>query len=89
MVRAVGGLADTVVDYQPGRRTATGFVFAEYSPDAMLAALSRALRLYGEPSKWRALQRAGMRKDYSWDRSAAEYVKIYRRVWRNARARGS
>jgi starch synthase len=89
VVRAVGGLADTVVDYQPGRRTATGFVFADYSPEAMLEALRRALRLYGEPTKWRALQRAGMRKDYSWDRSAAEYVKIYRRVRRSSRTRDS
>ena len=89
VVRAVGGLADTVVDYKPGRRMATGFVFADYTPAAMLEALRRALRLYSEPTKWRALQRAGMRKDYSWDRSAAEYVKIYRRVVRSARTRGS
>ena len=80
VVRAVGGLADTVVDYAPGRRNSTGFVFVDYTPAAFLDAVTRALRLYAEPQKWRALQRAGMRQDFSWDRSAAEYVKIYERV---------
>ena len=94
VVRAVGGLADTVIDYRPvtpKRRGAgpaeakrhgggTGFVFGVYTAAALLDALTRALRLYGEPGKWRALQLAGMRQDYSWDRSAAEYVKIYERA---------
>jgi len=80
VVHAVGGLADTVVDYAPRRRNATGFVFVDYTPAALLDALMRAMRLYAEPKKWRALQLAGMRQDYSWDRSAAEYVRIYRRV---------
>jgi len=88
VVRAVGGLADTVVDYAPGKRTATGFAFADYTPAALLDALTRALRLYrGDPKKWRVLQRAGMQQDNSWDRSAAEYVKIYRRA--GARGPGS
>jgi len=80
VVRGVGGLADTVVDYKPGRRSANGFVFNDYTPAALLDALERALKLFAQPVKWRALQRAGMRLDYSWDRSAAEYVKIYRRL---------
>jgi starch synthase len=78
VVRAVGGLADTVTDYAPGRRTATGFVFTEYTAAAMLVALNRALTVYRNPPKWRALQVNGMKQDYSWDRSAAEYVKMYR-----------
>jgi starch synthase len=82
VVREVGGLADTVVDYKPGRRSATGFVFHDYTPAALLDALERALRLFAQPVKWRALQRAGMRLDYSWDRSAAEYVKIYKKLAR-------
>jgi len=71
VVRGVGGLADTVKD------EVTGFVFRDYTPAALLRALERALALYHNPRKWRQLQRAGMRKDYSWDRSAREYVKIY------------
>jgi starch synthase len=87
VVRAVGGLADTVRDYAPGRRNCTGFVFEPYTPDAMLAALRRALALYDDRPQWRALQLTGMREDYSWDRSAREYVKIYERVL-NLEARG-
>jgi len=96
IVHAVGGLADTVVDYTPAaprrrppaesaaktprtraRKKPTGFVFREYRPDALLEALGRALAVFGNPSAWKALQAAGMAEDFSWDRSAAEYVKIY------------
>jgi starch synthase len=85
VVRAVGGLADTVRDADSvprgrGRGEPTGFVFTDYTPQALLAALRRALAAYADPVKWRALQVAGMRQDYSWDRSAQEYVKIYDRV---------
>jgi starch synthase len=73
VVHAVGGLADTVTPK-------TGFVFDEYTPAALLACLNRALRTFRDGRKWAALQRAGMSKDFSWDRSAKEYVKIYDRV---------
>ncbi len=59
---------------------ATGFVFREYTGEALLGALGRAVRLYQNRPRWRALQLAGMRQDNSWDRSAQEYVKIYERV---------
>ena len=71
IVRAVGGLADTVEDAK------TGFVFTDYSSDALWAALSRALETFRNPQKWRAIRAAGMKQDYSWDRSAREYVRIY------------
>jgi len=73
LVHAVGGLADTV-------SPKTGFAFDEYTPAALLACLTRALQTFRDRRKWRALQRAGMAKDFSWDRSAKEYVKIYDRV---------
>jgi starch synthase len=73
VVRAVGGLADTVTPK-------TGFSFQEYSPAALVGALQAALTAYAQPRTWRALQAAGMRQDFSWDRSAKEYVKIYDRV---------
>ena len=60
VVRGVGGLNDTVRDYVPGDPKSTGFVFHEYSGDALLGALRRALALYGEPLPWRALQAAGI-----------------------------
>jgi starch synthase len=74
VVREVGGLADTVEDGK------TGVVFTEYSGAALLGALRRALRLFADRSRWAAMQRAGMRQDHSWDRSAREYVRIYERV---------
>jgi starch synthase len=80
VVRAVGGLADTVRDCVPGRRQSTGFVFEEYAPSALLDALRRALALFKDRRTWRALQLTGMRADYSWDRSAREYVKLYERA---------
>jgi starch synthase len=76
----VGGLADTVVDYAPRRRSATGITFDAYTPEALLGAIARAIALYAEPKKWRAVQLAGMKQDYSWDRSAREYVSIYDRA---------
>jgi starch synthase len=87
VVHEVGGLADTVEDCQPRKRSCTGFTFREYRPDALLEALSRALALFADTRKWAALQVAGMRRDFSWDRSAGEYVKIYDRVI-GAAARG-
>jgi starch synthase len=80
VVHAVGGLADTVRDYTPRRARPTGFVFHEYSPAALLEGLARALALFPDTPRWRALQVAGMQQDFSWDRSAQEYVKIYERA---------
>jgi len=74
VVRAVGGLADTVQD------GVTGFVFREYLPEAFFATLERALAAFRAPGVWRALQVEGMRQDNSWDHSAQEYVTIYERV---------
>ncbi len=87
IVRAVGGLADTVRDYTPGDAAPNGFVFHEYRPGALLDALRRALALFADGKKWRTLQTAGMLADHSWDRSAREYVRIYERVL-GARGRG-
>jgi starch synthase len=75
VVHAVGGLADTVTEQ-------TGFVFREYSSAALLDALDRAIAAFANPTSWRARQAAGMAQDHSWDRSAAEYVKIYDRIRR-------
>ena len=81
IVRGVGGLADTVTDGK------LGFAFREYSPDALLDALQRALTAFKNARKWRALQVGGMKEDHSWDRSAREYVKMYQKVIR-LRAKG-
>ena len=79
VVRQVGGLADTVRDYGSSKKP-NGFAFRDYTPAALLAALTRACALYRDRRKWRSLQLVGMREDHSWDRSAGEYVKIYERA---------
>jgi starch synthase len=86
IVHGVGGLLDTVRDYQPDDLEATGFVFLDYTAEALAAALDRALEVYGDRRRWTALQKAGMRQDNSWHRSALEYVRIYERVMRARQA---
>jgi starch synthase len=80
VVRAVGGLDDTVRDFTLRDVKSTGFVFHDYTGEALLVALRRALAVFHDRRRWRALQAAGMRLDYSWDRSAREYVRIYERA---------
>ncbi|HSL23340.1 MAG TPA: glycogen synthase GlgA [Vicinamibacterales bacterium] len=82
VVRATGGLDDTVVNYNERSGRGTGFKFTEYTPQALVRTVKRALKLFGDRKKWRALQLAGMRQDFSWDVSAREYVKVYRSVRR-------
>ena len=80
MVRAVGGLVDSVRPFNPRNGQGTGFLFADYHPRAFLAALHAALAAYPNKKIWTRLQRNGMRVDFSWDRSAGEYVKMYKRL---------
>jgi starch synthase len=80
VVRATGGLFDTVRDVDPTSGKGTGFTFVDYSPIALLAALGRALKTFENRSAWRRIQQAGMREDFSWDASAREYVKVYERA---------
>lgn len=79
VARATGGLADTVNDYNPVTGSGNGFVFSEYNRRALYDAISRGLKLYGQnPAAWRRLVRAAMEIDYSWARSAVEYLQLYR-----------
>jgi starch synthase len=80
IVRAVGGLVDTVHPYDPATGQGTGFLFGDYDPWALFAALRRALDTYRHEGAWRRLQLNGMTRDFSWERSAAEYVTVYKRV---------
>src|SRR5262245_22168373 len=80
IVRAVGGLVDTVHPFDPATGQGTGFLFGDYDPWALLAALRRALDAYRDPRAWRHLQTNGMKRDFSWERSAREYVTVYKRV---------
>jgi starch synthase len=77
VVRKVGGLADTVEDFDPVTGKGTGFVFSDYKPEAMLAALERAVALYPRRRLWTKLMKNGMAKDYSWKQSARRYSDLF------------
>ena len=80
IVRAVGGLVDTVRPYNPKNGQGNGFLFSEYEPGVMLRTIAAALAAFPNKKIWTRLQKNGMRANFSWDRSAAEYVKIYTRL---------
>ncbi len=80
VVRAVGGLDDTIDHWDSRTNRGTGFKFWDHSPGALRASLKQALDLFRDREKWRAVQRAGMARDFSWAASAAEYVKAYERA---------
>jgi starch synthase len=77
VVRSVGGLADTVIDYDPATQAGTGFVFEEYEAGAMMAALERAVKLYPRRQRWTRLMKTGMSQDFSWSRSASKYSALF------------
>ena len=77
VVRRVGGLADTVEDFD-GWRHGTGFVFKDYDQRALVTAVRRALDLYRDRRAWHAMMRRGMALDHSWARSAGRYRELYR-----------
>jgi starch synthase len=78
LVRATGGLDDTVENCDPASGTGTGFKFHDYLPSALLNTLRWALSVYGTREAWRRMQQAAMKKDFSWARSARAYAEVYR-----------
>lgn len=78
IVRATGGLADTVIDYD--RSGGTGFCFSGYTSREMMTAIKRALTIYSDPGRWRDLIVRAMSQDWSWNRSAAQYMKLYQAI---------
>jgi starch synthase len=85
IVRATGGLADTVEEVQPGSWAGTGFRFEDASADALLAAVDRALSVYADQDSWKRIMRNGMARDFSWERSARLYLETYRYAMKNVR----
>lgn len=80
IVRATGGLDDTVENFDRARSTGNGFKFNEYSAHAMLGSIYEALFAYADKGNWRRIQQNGMRADNSWDAAARKYVEVYRTV---------
>jgi starch synthase len=80
VVHAVGGLYDTVRNFNPRTGEGNGFSFDVYSAQALLDTLRWALEIYRDRKTWQGIQQRGMRQDLSWDASARQYVKVYDRA---------
>jgi starch synthase len=83
IVRAVGGLADSVVDASAdnlAHGTATGFSFSTYSAEELVKTINRALAHYHDKPEWLRLVRTGMNQDWSWRRSALQYIRVYEKA---------
>lgn len=80
IVRATGGLRDTVAPFDPVTRQGTGFVFAEPTSEALLGAVRAAVAVFADKAAWRQLQRNAMTQDFSWERSAQQYIEVYQRA---------
>ena len=88
IVRAVGGLKDTVQQYDTEAETGTGFVFEPYEPQELLDAIDRSLKVFHDKKAWTALQRRAMAMDFSWERSAKLYANLYRQLLNRGEMRG-
>jgi len=77
VVRATGGLDDSVIDYTQDAERADGLKFYEYTSRALAKAIRKALAIYAQPELLRAFRRNAMKADFSWAKTVEEYVKVY------------
>jgi starch synthase len=80
IVRATGGLDDTVQHFDPANGTGTGFKFQAYSGSALLEKIREALYFYDRPETWQHIQRNGMSVDNSWSAAGERYIELYREL---------
>ncbi len=80
VVRATGGLDDTILHYDPATRKGNGFKFSRYDSKEFLNTLKGAIRFYSQPEHWRQLLQNAMSADFSWDKSADAYLQVYRKA---------
>ncbi|MCP4726311.1 MAG: glycogen synthase GlgA [bacterium] len=80
VVRKVGGLADTITEFDEKTEKGNGFVFDKYSSKDFLAAIKRALKLFEDLKTWKKILKNGMKQDFSWNSSAKKYSKIYEKI---------
>ncbi|MEE9502705.1 MAG: glycogen/starch synthase [Candidatus Aminicenantaceae bacterium] len=79
VVRATGGLRETVKPFNAKTLKGNGFVFREYSSEALVEAVKRALRWYKKPKMWKMIMQNGLTEDFSWEQAAKRYAKLYER----------
>ncbi|MDP3049146.1 MAG: glycosyltransferase, partial [Thermodesulfovibrionales bacterium] len=82
VARRTGGLADTVLDHRPLEGEGTGFLFSDYTADALQGCLKRALCVYVNKARWKKLIRSAMKMNFSWPDSAKRYIELYDKVTR-------
>jgi starch synthase len=80
VVRATGGLRDTVAEFDPARGTGNGYVFEKFEASEMVAALGRMVAMFRDRAKWRRLMANCFASDFSWDRAARQYVEWFARL---------
>jgi starch synthase len=78
IVRATGGLDDTIQDVDGGN--GTGFKFKRYDSKELLKTIHRALKVYHDGTAWKKIMRNGMLQDFSWESSARKYTNLYRNL---------
>ena len=78
IARATGGLKDTIVDHDADEGESNGFLFDEATPEGLASAIDRALDVFHDQRRWRAIQRHGMKRDFSWGKSAGEFYNLYK-----------
>jgi starch synthase len=83
VVRATGGLDDTIEPFDPATGRGTGFKFQAYDEAALLGAIRQAVEVYRNEAAWRRVQTNGMAKDFSWRASALEYARLYEVAWKS------
>lgn len=80
IVRATGGLADSVINYDPDTNTGYGFTFKQFRPESFLTAVVRAIEVYRNKTEWTKLIKRGMEQDFSWAKTAVKYIDLYTRA---------
>jgi starch synthase len=83
VVRATGGLADTIIEYKNGK--GNGFLFDKYESSELFKAIKRALKLYSNREEWTKLVKQAMDYNYSWEVSAKKYVELYRSLMKSSK----
>lgn len=80
IVRAVGGLRDTVTQYDPQKETGNGYLFQNYNAHEMAHTVYLACQTYKDQEKWLKLVKRAMKTDFSWDSAAIQYINVYERT---------